>query len=506
MISPILARSFTRSPARALAALIAGALVLSLAPASAQAAPAAPADDYNSSISVTVTQVDNTKFPKVTMYVKVTNPAGQILEGLAPNNFKVVEYNQQGKAYQATINKVQRLSKLDLLTMDLVLDKSGSMYGSRMTDAKAAALDFTNAISALGKNRVEVTAFDDSVYLLQPFTDNLTAVKAAIKSISAYDGGNTAIYDAIISALRQTSAQSGARCVIIFTDGMENASSHTESDVVKLAQLTNIPVYIIGVGSGVNTYALTSLASKAGGQYFSASTSNLQSVLTGIYNSIYSYQRDLYKVTYTTKFTSATKVTRKVQVTAADQNGVSASTTKSYMPTADYTCWNGKTKKTLKACGNPSGLESTKYIFPSILLHAAQTTCTKNDGSKRWDNAKYYECVFYGGNPTIRYRYWPKASDAKKHYKEKYSKATYKLYLNGKKAGVVYWNKKKNTSLGLYQLTIVLTGHHYSLSVDAKTVAEQKAALQTVRIRVLKAWKGYRTGTVPAEAVPEYKK
>ncbi|MDR1767510.1 MAG: VWA domain-containing protein [Propionibacteriaceae bacterium] len=483
-------------------ALSALALTASLAPGQAAAAPQGGSPAETTQINLQIAQVDNQNFPNMTMYVKVTNPAGQVLEGLAPANFTVVEYNSAGQAFNAVVTSVKRMTTVDKLSMDLVLDQSGSMYGSPLADAKSAATTFVNEIQQQAANVVEITSFDDSVYIKQPFTTSAAAAKTAIKAITA--NGSTAIYDAIVSALRQTSTQPGARCVVLFTDGYENASSSSVSDVVKLAATTNIPVYIIGVGNDVDEADLQYLASVTGGAYYSAAITGLETALNQIYNNIYNWQRDLYQINFKSQLTSETNISRQVNVTAASGDG-SATASRKYLPTKDYTCWNGKTKTKLKSCSTPNKLSAIKYMYPSITLHSQQTSCVKKPGSSRWNNAKYYECVF-SDKSTIRYRYWPSAKDSKKHYKEKYGKAKYTLYLNGQKAGVVYQSKKKDKATGLYQSTLVLTGNHWSLSVDAKTLTRQKEVWQTIRIRDPKAWKGYKKGTTPAEGVPTYKK
>lgn len=205
-----------------------------------------------------------------------------------------------------------------------------------MTQAKSAANSLLNRINFAKGDQVEIISFDDYVYLQQAFTSDKAALVRAIDNI--YTGDMTALYDAIYSGLYQTYYEDGAKCVIAFTDGAENASSYSFDDVVELAQNTGIPVYIIGIGDeGYDHSALQDLAACCSGTYYSINDSDIQSILEDIYISIYEAQQDYYVLKYTASNLENLDLFRDVVVSTSDSAAITGVFTKSYVPEADVT-------------------------------------------------------------------------------------------------------------------------------------------------------------------------
>lgn len=345
-----------------LAPIIAGLVVLAVI-AAAGAAFALPAigrllppifpagsskttDAASTPLTMLITQIDNSAFPEVTVYSRITDHSGAVVEGLDASAFTIVETDAQGTVHDAVVSDVRRLATGDLLNLNLVLDQSGSMNQSgKMAGALRAANTFLAGIQTIGTNNVEITSFDSYVYTRQPFTGDHAALRAALSTLSPQ--GETALFDAIASALKQTSLQSGAKCVIVFTDGRENASSYTQADVVQLARLTNIPVYIIGIGTAIDEPALRGLAGDTNGLYFNALETDLGAALARIYDDIYAYQRDSYEIRYTSGFTEAKDAFRTVRVSAADGSAYAGQAERAYQPVVDLNTEFGPAYATL---------------------------------------------------------------------------------------------------------------------------------------------------------------
>jgi hypothetical protein len=216
------------------------------------------------------------------------------------------------------------------------MDASGSMSDSnKMTQAKNAAKTLVNQMDLSKGDQVEIISFDDYVYLDQEFTNNKSLLENAISNISV--GGMTALYDALYSGLYQTYYEDGAKCVIGFTDGMENSSSYTYDDVVYMSKNTGIPVYIIGIGSDYDTSWLQNLANDCSGEYFSANASNLEQVLSNIYVDLYREQQDYYVVKYITKNTQDRSEFRDVELQTSEYSQFTGYYKKEYIPEADMT-------------------------------------------------------------------------------------------------------------------------------------------------------------------------
>lgn len=275
-------------------------------------------------LQLKIRQVDNSAFPRITFYSSVLDENDQVVEGLTARDFVLREL-VGGVAEEQTLTDVRRVQGEENCSVSLVLDASGSMDGTRISQAKQAALSFLGQVNFSGGDRVEVVSFSDYVYLEQDFISDSAALSSAINGIAL--GDMTALYDAIYSALVQTYEQEGARCVIAFTDGQENASSYTFDDVAELSRSSGIPVYLIGIGSGgeYDESALRSLAEQCSGAFYPAGGSDLDTVLADIYTSIYRQQQDYYVFRYTSSNTDAQAAERGLELSLSDRSDYTGS-------------------------------------------------------------------------------------------------------------------------------------------------------------------------------------
>ncbi len=287
-------------------------------------------------VNIEIRQVDNSKFPEITLYASVTDEAGETVKDLDREDFHVKEIDKNGTVTDASLGEVYQVLNQDKISVNLVLDASGSMDSySKMQQAKNAAIALVDQMSLDKGDQVEVISFDSYVYLEQDFSSQAQVIKDSINGIGT--NGSTALYDALYAGLFQTYYESGAKCVIGFTDGMENASSYTFDDVVSMAQNTGIPVFIIGIGEEYDADALQSLASQCSGKYYSANVHDLQSILEDIYLSIYHEQQDYYVFKYTTTNQEAPTEFRDVVLETSETAEISGYYQKAYIPQADIT-------------------------------------------------------------------------------------------------------------------------------------------------------------------------
>ncbi len=285
-------------------------------------------------VNIEVRQVDTSNFPEIVLYASITDENGNTVEQMTRKDFNIQEIDTQGNVKDATIDDVYRVINEDNISVNLVLDASGSMDSyDKMPQAKTAANALINQMELTSGDKVEVISFDDYVYLEQEFSSQADVLHNAINGIETY--GSTALYDALYAGLYQTYYETGAKCVIGFTDGMENASSYTFDDVVNMAQNTGIPVFIIGIGDAYDTAALQELANLCSGRYYSADVTDLDSILEDIYISIYQEQQDYYVLKYTTEDLSNVTQFRDIVVETSKYTEFSGQYKKSYVPQAD---------------------------------------------------------------------------------------------------------------------------------------------------------------------------
>jgi tight adherence protein B len=151
----------------------------------------------------------------------------------------------------------------------LVLDTSGSMFGTPLADARSAALAFTNRIPpdvAIG-----VVTAGAPAKLVQPLTTDRGAVTKAVSGLTAQ--GETAIYDAVIQASSMMSVGDwGQRRIVLLTDGADTASKATVQSARDA--IAKIPLDTIAYHTPDTTVTiLNGLATSSGGQVFAAADS-----------------------------------------------------------------------------------------------------------------------------------------------------------------------------------------------------------------------------------------
>lgn len=169
--------------------------------------------------------------------------------------------------------EVRETTFLPTTTM-LVMDASGSMT-EEIADARAGARLFVEQMRSVDRGGVIV--FASTIKNFQPITDNKDLLNATIDAAQAR--GETALYDAIMLAIQETSVESGRRGIIVYTDGKDNASVNTPQTVIDSSQVYNIPVFTIALGDSTNEMNLTRVAEETGGLFFKAASAEEMQVI-----------------------------------------------------------------------------------------------------------------------------------------------------------------------------------------------------------------------------------
>lgn len=152
----------------------------------------------------------------------------------------------------------------------LVLDRSGSMAGEPLSEARKAALRFASYLGAA--DRLTVVAFDHEVQLLYgPGPGNNPEAAAAIRRIT--EGGNTNLSGGWLEAHRHLSRNPGAGTnrILLLTDGQANTGV---TDVAALRLLATgavdarVSTTCIGFGAHFNEDLLTAMATAGGGHFW----------------------------------------------------------------------------------------------------------------------------------------------------------------------------------------------------------------------------------------------
>ena len=146
-------------------------------------------------------------------------------------------------------------------------------------------INFINSVQFDAGDLVELTSFSTGVRLEQEFCDDPNVLTNDINAL--YTDDMTSLYDALYTAVERVATQTGARCVIAFTDGNDNYSNCTPQDVIDVAKRYHIPVFIIGIGS-VNSNDPSQIAAQTGGAYYNINTVDS---MQNIYDEIYQMEK-----------------------------------------------------------------------------------------------------------------------------------------------------------------------------------------------------------------------
>ena len=280
---------------------------------------------------IRITQVDNSKFPQVTLYVSVTDASGQPV-GVDPSTIQISENGQVMKTTTRPTNvQGQTASGPGQLTTLLVIDVSGSMAtANKLTQAKAAAEAYINQMRP--GDQAGVIAFDTHVSVVQAITTDHQALTKAIDSLQS--GTDTAMFDALLSAEQLLANVGGRKAILLLTDGMDNRSKSNEDGVVSGMGPGGLTISTIGLGNpqdakslqGIDEASLKSLAQRAGGIYtYEPDPSQLASIFQQYGTAL----QNEYALTYISPSTLRDGVNRSLSVSL---NGSSAMVQSQYNP------------------------------------------------------------------------------------------------------------------------------------------------------------------------------
>lgn len=218
----------------------------------------------------------------------------------------------------------------------ITMDLSGSMnppYGQSTICMKNGVKNYINSMRQ--GDLTEIIKFSDAVAVIQTFTADKNLLITADTSAWSGDGGSTALYQSIYQATNDVKGQSTnlVRAVVAFTDGGENNSTVSRSDMISNALTNGIPVYTIFLyADTTNSYYrdMKNIADTTGGFNFWSQPSNCSN-LSQIYNTISGQLTGSYSLAITWQGTlppTGTVVKATITVT---YNSLSSSFTRSYV-------------------------------------------------------------------------------------------------------------------------------------------------------------------------------
>ena len=157
--------------------------------------------------------------------------------------------NEDGKP--VTIRYFDRDDDLPL-TVGLLIDTSASQRAFLSSEALAGEVFLRNTLTH-PTDRAFITLFDSNIQTFQRMTSSLDELHDAMRRMTFHgdprqqrNGGGTLLFDAISAASYSLVAhQAGRRALVILTDGNDNGSDASLSEVIRQAQFANVAIYSI---------------------------------------------------------------------------------------------------------------------------------------------------------------------------------------------------------------------------------------------------------------------
>jgi VWFA-related protein len=204
----------------------------------------------------------------VQINVTVTDPLNRFVTGLEKEHFKLLEDKVE--------QKIEQFSAEDApLSVGIVFDTSGSM-GSKLQKSRQAVAQFFK--TANPEDEFFLIEFNDRPQMIVPFTTSTEEIQNQLTFTQSK--GRTALLDGIYMAMStMKKARNPRKAILIISDGGDNSSRYTETEIKNAVREADVQVYAIGIFEPISARGRTSeemagpgllseIAEQTGGRHF----------------------------------------------------------------------------------------------------------------------------------------------------------------------------------------------------------------------------------------------
>ncbi len=206
--------------------------------------------------------------------VTVMDPLNRVVTGLERDHFRIYEDKVEQKIAQFASEDAP-------LSVGLVFDASGSM-GAKLAKSRQAAAQFFRIANP--EDEFFLVQFNERAELTVPFTHNTEEIQNRLAFTNAK--GRTALLDGVYMAMAQMKkAKNTRRALVILSDGGDNSSRYTESEIKNAVRETDVQIYAIGIFEPIHARGRTAeelngpgllneLSEQTGGRHFAVENIN----------------------------------------------------------------------------------------------------------------------------------------------------------------------------------------------------------------------------------------
>jgi Ca-activated chloride channel family protein len=251
--------------------------------------------------------------------VSVTDPLGRFVTNLDKENFKLLEDKVE--------QEISQFSSEDApLSVCIVFDTSGSM-GSKLQRSRVAVAQFLR--TANPEDEFCLIEFNDRPELVVPFTPSTEEIQNRLTFTHAK--GRTALLDGIYLAMNtMKKARNPRKAILIISDGGDNSSRYTTSEVKNAVREADVQIYAIGIYESMASRGRTpeestgpellrEMAEQTGGRHFNVDN---QAELPDVAAKIGIELRNQYVLGYSPKNQARDGKYRRVNVKLVNTTGL----------------------------------------------------------------------------------------------------------------------------------------------------------------------------------------
>jgi Ca-activated chloride channel family protein len=257
----------------------------------------------------------------VVIPVSVTDSSNRFVLGLQKEDFQLFEDGVE--------QTIAHFSGEDApLSVGLAFDESGSM-DLKLRRSRDAAAQFLKTMN--GDDEAFLVEFNEKVKVSVPFTSKPQEIETALTN--SQPGGLTAMLDAVDVALREMKkAKNPRKAIVVVSDGGDNSSHYTSSQIEALVREADVEIYAMGVFEQTfrlglpneevsGPKLLSEIATQTGGRAFAAT---LSSDLPAVAARIAIELRNQYVLAYYPQNQIRDGKYHKVELKLAQPKGISA--------------------------------------------------------------------------------------------------------------------------------------------------------------------------------------
>ena len=166
----------------------------------------------------------------------VTDPMDRLVTGLEKENFFIYENSH--------LETIRSFSTEDApVSIGVIFDLSGSM-SNKVIRARDSILQFMKTSNP--QDEFFVVGFNDRPELIEDFTSSVDQIESRLAIVKAEH--RTALLDAIYFGLnKMKQAKYERKALLVVSDGGDNRSRYTESEVRSVVRESGVQIYSIGI-------------------------------------------------------------------------------------------------------------------------------------------------------------------------------------------------------------------------------------------------------------------